>query len=290
IRCTGSAVQPGQPEHLHLRDDHVRLLRPSHRSTRPRARLGDSQQAVVQGRRSGVVMKQRALTLRRARRQDESGAILILSVLFLIVMIVASALAIDLGQQAKDRRDDHKVADLAALDGSRVLDDMNPCVDSTTLHQWIVDAVVGSAQRNGFAYPASGHTIDVDTGNVDPATGAYTSAPACSSSAVQVTIGSVTNYQFLPGSQHQSIIAVGTQKPGPATQPQSGKFSMGSFLGSLNSSDAALLDRLLCRPIRGTGPVCSAANNSYLSLDAVSWQGLMAGSASLQALQQQLVT
>ena len=47
------------------------------------------------------------------------GAILVMSALFLVVMVVACALAIDLGQQAKDKRDDHKVADLVSLDAVR---------------------------------------------------------------------------------------------------------------------------------------------------------------------------
>jgi uncharacterized membrane protein len=224
-------------------------------------------------------MNQRILLLVRARHEDESGAILVLSVLFLIVMIIACALAIDLGQQAKDRRDDHKVADLASLDAARALDDQNPCIDSAALASHVTDAATQSAVRNGFAYPASGHTLTVDTGTVDPATGVFTSAPACSSQAVRVTVGSVTNYKFLPGSITQTIRGIGQQKPGAPTQTLDSLFTMGSYLGSLNTSDATLLNGILGRAIKG----------SSLNTTLVGWQGIQSGSVTLSALQQQLV-
>ena len=112
-------------------------------------------------------MSRFSLALRSTRR-DERGAIMILSVLFLVVMVVACALAIDLGFQAQDRRTDHKVADLVSLDAVQALDDINGACDDTTQQNYVNQKAALSAARNGYDPAASGHTLVVDIGNLDP--------------------------------------------------------------------------------------------------------------------------
>ena len=94
------------------------------------------------------------MSLRSARRDDERGAILVMSALFLVVMVVACALAIDLGQQAKDKRDDHKIADLVSLDAVRALDDINGGCTDAQQQTYVESKAHDAAVRNGLTRAA----------------------------------------------------------------------------------------------------------------------------------------
>ncbi|MCU1451040.1 MAG: hypothetical protein JWP02_3210 [Acidimicrobiales bacterium] len=229
-------------------------------------------------------MKLRSLHLRSARRDDEAGAILILSVLFITVMVVACALAVDLGFQAQDRRNDHKVADLVSLDAVRALDDINGACDDTAQQSWVNGKAAESALRNGYNPAASGHTLNVDIGSLD-ANKNFTIAPAgqkCwpNSKAVRVTVGSVTDYQFLPGTAHQIISAISAVAGSGPWYSDNSKalYQMGSFVGSIDSNDSALLNRVLGKMLKG----------SDLTGSLVSWQGLASTGVTLDALKQRL--
>jgi Flp pilus assembly protein TadG len=54
---------------------------------------------------------------------DERGAVLVIPVVGVVPAVVAAALAVDLGSLAHEKRSDQKVADLAALDAVRGLND-----------------------------------------------------------------------------------------------------------------------------------------------------------------------
>ncbi|MBV9410199.1 MAG: hypothetical protein JO148_01275 [Acidimicrobiia bacterium] len=205
-----------------------------------------------------------------ARRDDESGAILILSALFVIVMVLAAALAVDIGFLGVDKRNDHKMADLASLDAVRHLSDQQPCVDAaqTTYIQTVVDQ---SLQRNGYDTAAHGNTRNVQLGTVDQTTKVFSPSAACAAHAVQVTVGSVTKYELQPTSQSTHALAV-------SSQVGQGQFNIGSFLGTLNTNDATMLNKVLGKILKG----------SDLSLSLLSWQGLASGSVSLDAIKQQL--
>jgi uncharacterized membrane protein len=233
------------------------------------------------------------------RRQDERGAILILSALFLIVMVLAAALALDIGLEGVDKRSDHKVADLAALDGARAMNDsVVPCVDATRFAAATL-AANQSALRNGFNPVASDNSLALDVGKWDPATHAYTPVDpgvACTANAVHVVVHSVTHYKFQPFSQSLSAEAVAT--PNEVVQPQpppttttttppaqsalSGGFKLGSFLANMDSTQAALVDEVVCQALTGVSlPNVGALPVSCpkFNLSAVSWQGL--GNASI---------
>jgi len=229
-----------------------------------------------------------------ARRDDERGAILVMSVLFIVVMVVACALAIDLGFQAQDRRDDHKVADLVSLDASRSLDDLNGPGCTDALQQQHVDAAaVESATRNGFDTTSAGRTLaPVEIGNVDPNTKVFTPAGSgqkCwpNSHAVRVTVGSVTTYRFLPGNQTQSAKALSEYGGSPPSSSIGGGFTLGSYLANVDSTQAAVLDSIVCQALKGIsipGPSSLAVSCPQFNLSAASWQGLANTNVSMSEL------
>ncbi|MBV9412797.1 MAG: hypothetical protein JO148_14500, partial [Acidimicrobiia bacterium] len=209
----------------------------------------------------------------RARRDDERGAILILSVLFMIVMIVACALAVDIGFLSVDKRNDHKMADLASLDGVRHLADISCVSPGNNLITYIQNIVTDSATRNGYDASAHGNSVSVQLGTVDMSTHKFTqSADACQATAVAVTVGSVTAWKFLPGNQGTSANAV-SSKVGEAG------FSVGSFIGAVDTTKSALLNAVIPPMLGGTTG----------SITAGGWSGLMSSSLTLQALQTELV-
>jgi len=228
-------------------------------------------------------MNLRSFPLRSTRHDEESGAILILSVLFLTVMVVACALAIDLGFQAQDRRDDHKVADLVSLDAARALDDINGGCTDAQQQSYVDQKAHDAAVRNGYDPTASGHALTVDIGNLD-ANKNFTPAGAnqkCwpNSKAVRVSVGSVTSYQFLPGSAHQVANAIAAIAGSTGTNnTSSALYTMGSYVGSIDSNDSALLNKVIPPMLKG-----SAFNGTL-----VGWQGLASTAISLDALRQQL--
>src|SRR5438128_1310886 len=128
--------------------------------------------------------------------EREHGSIMIMAAAAAVVMILAAALAVDIGRQALDKRNDRRVADLASLDTVRALDDVNPC-NSSTLQAHLVDVATQSANRNGYKLPdtADGHSLSVVAGTFSNGTFAPV-ADACTATAVQVTVGSTTVYQF----------------------------------------------------------------------------------------------
>src|SRR5207245_3925360 len=223
------------------------------RPQRARARDRAAQHHDGQGHRGGVAV--RLVLGRAAREEGERGSVMVMAAAFTVVMVLMAALAVDIGRQAVDKRSDHKVADLAALDGTRALGDVTPCV-SSTLSAHVQDVVRNSASRNGYDYAASGNNLQYQVGTVDQVTKVFTPvADACTATAVKVIIGSVTKYEFQPGSNNVSAQAV-------ASQDAIGEFSMGSFLGTLSTDDAILLNNLIGRIISG----------SSLNLSLVSWQ------------------
>jgi len=225
------------------------------------------------------------MSLRSARRDDEAGAILVLSVLFLTVMVVACALAIDIGFQAQDRRNDHKVADLVSLDAVRALDDINGGCTDAQQQSYVEGRAHDAAVRNGYDPSGSGHSpFLVEIGNVDAQKNFIPAAPGqkCwpNSQAVRVTVGSDTAYRFLPGSAHQiakAVSAMASQTPWESQYSQA-LYYMGSYLGSIDSNDSAVLNKALGKMFKG----------SDLSGTLVGWQGVANTAVTLDALKQKL--
>ena len=252
-----------------------------------------------------------------ARRRDERGAILILSVVGVVAAVIAAALAVDLGTLAQEKRRAQKVADLAALDAVRGLNDLYVTslgrVDLTAVTPTRDRARIlatESALRNGFdpADTVHGHSLVVDLGVYDtsqpdnfrptcPPPGPVPCADDSGANAVKVKVGSDVRFDFRPGTRRITVDAIAFQDsaapppssttttsttvPPPTTtvppSPTTASFSIGSSLVNLNTSSSTLLN-----------PIVGQMIGSSINLSLASWQGLASGNVTLGALQTEL--
>jgi len=205
----------------------------------------------------------RLMTSERTRAGGERGAMLVLAAAGMVIAMIASALAVDLGRLASDKRDDQKIADMAALDASRDLTNVCPLAQA-------------SATRNG--YSGTLPCANVVLGHVDPTTHVFTTGGA--NDAVQVTVrssfGTVFKIVNGPSSTGGKAVA-GLRNPV--------SFSLGSGVASVDANRSTLLNstigQMLCSPVCATG-------NAGLIL--ANWQGLATGRLSLSALQTSLAS
>ncbi|MGQ0520162.1 MAG: hypothetical protein ACT4PX_03285, partial [Actinomycetota bacterium] len=130
--------------------------------------------------------------LRRMVRRNQRGAVLVLAVPGLILAASALALSVDLGRQALEKRTDQKVADLASLDAVRDIANAQAAAEA-------------SARRNGFDPSEEGNSVLAERGSVDDQR-VFALDPAGDS--VRVTITSVIDYIFAPGSRVVTARAV----------------------------------------------------------------------------------
>jgi uncharacterized membrane protein len=172
----------------------------------------------------------------------------------IVLAIIAAALAVDLGRIAQERRNDQRVADLAALDAARDLGNTDALAQA-------------SADRNDFPWNKPGYSLTTVVGSLDANRVFHAGVGA---SAVEVTIKSPIKNTFVSGSRTITTRAV-------ATVVNKGSFSIGSSLASLDPSKT-VLNQFMGQWIQASGPV-----------NVVSYQGLAATNVSLGALQQQLV-
>ena len=191
-------------------------------------------------------------------QRDEKGAMLILAAVGLVVAMIASALAVDIGRLAQSAREDQKVADLAAMDAIRV------AVASYST------AATASAARNSFPTTAGYSVTAVEGLKVG---NSCQSAPGAGSVCVTVTSPHQNAFPFVTGRSSMTRSAV-------AANTAFGGFMIGSSLVTIDTSRASLLNYFVGGMLKG----------SALSLSAVSWQGLAAGHLTLAALQTQLVS
>ena len=197
---------------------------------------------------------------RRLRRRDEQGAILILASVGMVIAMVASALAIDIGSLAQDAREDQKVADLAALDAIR-----GAPADFAIL-------ALSSAARNGFPTSAGYSVTAVEgakVGNACPAV----SVPGAGTVCVTVTSPYKNKFPFVSGRSSVTRTAM-------ASNTAFGGFTIGSSLATFDTARSAILDRFMGRILKG----------SNISAGLVSWSGLAGANVTLEALRAQLVS
>ncbi len=186
-------------------------------------------------------------------RRDERGAILIMATVGVILAIIAAALAVDLGRIAQERRNDQRVADLAALDAARDMGNTDALAKA-------------SADRNRFPWSKPGYSITTAVGSLDANRVFHAGVGA---TAVEVTVKSPIKNTFVSGSRTITTRAV-------AKITNVGSFSIGSSLASLDPSKS-VLDQVMGRWIQASGPV-----------NVVSYQGLASTNVSLGVLQQKL--
>ena len=196
--------------------------------------------------------------VRGRTQRGERGAILVLSAAGMVIALIASALAIDLGRLAQAARDDQKIADLAALDAIRGV---------PANFQSLAEA---SAIRNGFPLGQAGYSLVAVEGT--KSNGACTAVPGAGSACVTVTSPHSNNFPFVGGRGSMT-------RAGMASNTAFGGFYIGSSLVTIDTSRSAILDRVLGRMLRG----------SNLSISGVGWSGLTTSNITLEALRLQLV-
>ncbi|MGH9178531.1 MAG: pilus assembly protein TadG-related protein [Acidimicrobiales bacterium] len=221
------------------------------------------------------------MNLRRlVARRDQRGVVLLLAVPGLVMAVAAMALSIDIGRQVLERRSNQKIADLASLDAARDLPNAQAAAEA-------------SAARNGLDLGEAGTTLLAERGTLD-ANRVFTLDPA--GDDVRVTVSSVVDYIFMPGSKAVTAKGVSrlpsTPPPTPPTTPPStppttapvvptAGFDIGSTLASIDTTKAPLLNAVLGRWLRG-----AAAGGG--NADVVGWQGLLTSSVTLEVLRNHL--
>lgn len=213
------------------------------------------------------------------RRADERGAIAVMTAGLMVVVLGIAATAVDLGTQRVARRDMQAMADVVALDLSRLLNGRTAgqVRTGTVGYNPLLTARTASVERNDESTVGSAADLVVTPYLVDlDAKGDYATATdgrpvEVSDAAVpeavvvvastKVPFGFATSFGISSGSASRS--AVGT--------PQSSAcFLMGSYAAAIESGDASLL-----------GPLNGLLG---LNLQAVSYQGLAAADVSLADL------
>jgi uncharacterized membrane protein len=199
----------------------------------------------------------RTMILRGRKPRGERGAILVLSAAGMVLALIASALAIDIGRLAQAAREDQKIADLAALDAIR---------GDVTQFQSLAEA---SAVRNGFPLGQAGYSITAVEGVKLNGTTCQ-ATPGAGSACVTVTSPHSNNFPFVDGRKTMT-------RAGVAADKDIAGFTLGSSLVNVNSSTSPLLNQVVGEMLGGS-----------VNLSLLSWQGLAAGTVGLSALQSEL--
>ena len=192
-------------------------------------------------------------------KRDERGAILVVSAAGLVMALIASALAIDIGRLAQSAREDQKIADLAALDAIRGV---------PANFQALAEA---SATRNGFPLGTAGYSLVAYEGTKSG--NSCQTVAGSGTACVVVTSPHANKFPFVGGRSSMT-------RAGMASKTAFGGFYIGSSLVTLDTSRSAILNRVMGGMLRGSG----------LSVSGVSWSGLTTANVTLEALRTQLVS
>ena len=217
----------------------------------------------------------RTLCRRVAGRDDrERGAVLVVVSIAMVVMIGATALAVDIGQLTNRNRTLQASADVIALDAARVVNGYQTAAALSGASGPVTLAAQASATRNNM--PFSGLTVELGTTSGSTFTtiatpvldGAIQTVTSTSvPTAVRITTKATTDFAFAPGGQSTNRKAV-------AKQSGVAGISVGSFLARVDTS-AGLLNSVLGGFIGG-------------NLTLVGYTGIAAGSVNLGQLKTQL--
>jgi uncharacterized membrane protein len=185
-------------------------------------------------------------------QRDERGAILVMSTVGFVLAVICSALAVDLGTLAQERRRNQKVADLAALDAVRDIAN----------HDVRAQQSAHNPNRNAFPTGA-GYSVTSVRGRLDAS---RTFIADGTGNAVEVTVTSPHRNNFLPGGATVVARAV-------ASAEERAQFSVGSNLASFSSDTSTLLN-----------PIFSDYFDTTVNGTAVGYQGLAHSTVSLGEL------
>jgi uncharacterized membrane protein len=201
----------------------------------------------------------------RTRSDSERGATLILVAVSITMLLAASGMSVDLGRTIVVNRGLQSVADASALDTVRYIGIKAENGMLTTLAQTAATQNGSNASTTvvgGVWSSATGFTAKPLLSQCAPTT-PQVGPPPCN--AVRVTAASPLAHLFSHGSAnlHRTAIA--------AVIPEAG-FSIGTYLGTYSTSQAAILNVLL-------GKLGTSAN-----LSALSYAGLANTDVSIQQL------
>lgn len=208
------------------------------------------------------------------RRGDgERGAVLAVVSIAMVVMIGATALAIDIGQLTNNNRTFQARADVIALDAARVVNGQSAAALSGGSGALTL-AVQTSATRNNAPFSS----LTVELGTMSGTTFTPIATPILNGAiqtvtsagiptAVRVSASGTTDFAFRPGDSTTSRKAV-------ATQYGIAGISVGSFLARVDTS-TGLLNSVLGGFLGG-------------NLTLVGYSGIAAGSVTLGQLRTQL--
>jgi uncharacterized membrane protein len=187
---------------------------------------------------------------------DERGVVFPLVAIFLVVIVAAAALGIDVANIVQANRQLQKVADLAALDAARVLDGS----PNASVFPAVCQAAIASAKgRNSFTTGSScapPSALVVVTGVWNTTTRTFTPAalPTDVPNAVEVTASQNIRYFFGAGSQTDS-------RSGVATGPLTAGVEVGTLTAAAGSP-------LFCAVADALAPGPCVAPGSYSGLAA----------------------
>lgn len=202
----------------------------------------------------------------------QRGAVGIFGVFALLIGILFVVLALDTGRLALEKRRLQKIADLAAIDA---LQQAGLCDGTESMTSATVRAAAQqSAVRNGYTGNLASETDAVLLGVVNTdANGIrqFTATADAAASSVQVTARNQVVRSLVAGGWYGGTIDL--QAVGVAQREPRAGFWVGSFLASIDSEDSAVLDAVL-----------GGMLGSAISLDAVSYQGLVAADLTLAQL------
>jgi len=204
--------------------------------------------------------------------RDEQGSVLVLATVAVVLAVIATALSVDIGRLAQERRRNQKVADMAALDAVRGIR-RTPALEPDTTART-------TATLNGF--PVS-YLVDAEAGTVDADGNFVATTDLGLATAVRVEATSPLDHEFAPGSRTVTARAIATLGNGKGcTLPNLcvytdgtplGTVRVGSRFASLNGAESTIFNRLLSQVVGG----------SY-TLDLVGYQGLADGNVNFQRL------
>ncbi len=181
------------------------------------------------------------------RASDERGAVLVVVSIASVVMLGATALAVDVGQLTTNNRDLQATADVIALDAVRVLGSGLNAVQA---------AAEDSAERNDF--PADQVTVELGT----KTSGSGFVVNPVSPNAVRIIAHGEVDFSFAPGSGTSSRSAV-------AVQSKKAGFSVGSFLAAIPAGGNTVLAQIF---------------GEEFGLSLVNYDGLANANVTLEAI------
>lgn len=202
----------------------------------------------------------------------QRGAIGIFGISALVLTLAFAVLALDTGRLALEKRRLQQVADLAAIDA---LQQAGLCSGSESMTAAAaLAAAQQSAVRNGYTGDLSDEAGAVLLGVVTTDSNGirqFTGTADAAASAVQVTARKQVVRSLVAGGWYGGTVSL--QAVGVAQREPLAGFWAGSFLASVDSEDATVLDGVL-----------SGLLGSSVSLDAVSYQGLVDADLTLAQL------